>query len=101
MVLRALYEFVTGRPPFRSPRVVETIRQVLQDSVIPPRKLRVETSPELERVILKALEKNKAQRYPTAQVLAEDLRQFHRTWLARQPRRRRRIFAHGSAGKEH
>jgi serine/threonine protein kinase len=68
-----LYELVTGRAPFRDPRMMETIRQVLQDPVAPPSKLRAEVSPDLEAVILKALSKDKTQRYPTATAFARAL----------------------------
>jgi hypothetical protein len=61
-----LYELLTGRPPFQSQRVIDTIRQVLENPVVPPKKLRPDTPPELEKIILKALEKNKANRFPTA-----------------------------------
>jgi hypothetical protein len=62
-----LYELVTGRPPFQSERgVMDTIRKVLESPVVPPSKIRSETPAELEKVILKALEKDKANRYPTA-----------------------------------
>jgi hypothetical protein len=61
-----LYELVTGGPPFRAPRVIETIRQVLEAPVVPPSSIRKDTPPEVEDIILKALEKKKSDRYPTA-----------------------------------
>ena len=61
-----LYELLTGRPPFKSTHQMETIRQVLEDPVKPPSTLRPDVPPDLERLILKALEKDKAKRYPTA-----------------------------------
>jgi hypothetical protein len=61
-----LYELVTGGPPFRSQRVIETIRLVMEAPVVPPSSIRKETPPEVESIILKALEKQKADRYPTA-----------------------------------
>jgi serine/threonine-protein kinase len=45
---------------------METIRQVLESPVLPPSKIRRETPPELEALILKSLEKDKARRHPTA-----------------------------------
>jgi serine/threonine protein kinase len=68
-----LYELVTGHPPFRAPQLMETIRQVLEEPVRPPSKLRPETPPELEQVILKALQKDKALRYPTASEFSKAL----------------------------
>ncbi len=68
-----LYELVTGRPPFKDARVMETIRQVLEDPVLPPSKIRPEVPPELERFVLKALEKDQGRRPPTASQFAKAL----------------------------
>ncbi len=68
-----LYELLTGRPPFRDTRIMETIRQVLEDPVPPPSTLRAGISPALEAVVLKALEKDKRRRYPTASAFAKAL----------------------------
>jgi serine/threonine-protein kinase len=68
-----LYELVTGKPPFESDRVMETIRKVIEDPVVPPSKLRRDTPPALEAVIMKALSKDKKQRYPDAGALAKAL----------------------------
>ena len=61
-----LYELMTGGPPFRAQGVIETIRQVMEAPVVPPSSIRKDIPPELEKIILKALEKKKADRYPTA-----------------------------------
>jgi hypothetical protein len=68
-----LYELVTGKPPFESDRVMETIRCVLEEPVIPPSKLRRETPAALETIILKALSKDKTKRYPNAGAFAKAL----------------------------
>ena len=68
-----LYELITGQPPFRAPQVMETLRQVVQDPVIPPSRTRVDLPPELERIILTALEKEKTKRFPTAGEFAKAL----------------------------
>ena len=60
-------------PPFRAQRIIETIRQVLEAPVVPPSSIRRETPPEVEKVILKALEKEKANRYPTASAFVKAL----------------------------
>jgi len=70
-----LYELVTGRPPFRAPHLMETIRQVLQDPVPPPSKIRPDTPPALEQVILKALDKDKSRRFQTASEFLKALEQ--------------------------
>ena len=68
-----LYELVTGHPPFQSAQVMETIRQVIQDPVIPPSTTRADIPPELEGIILRALEKDKTKRFPTAGEFAKAL----------------------------
>jgi hypothetical protein len=68
-----LYELITGRPPFKDARIMETIRQVLEDPVTPPSKIRPEVPAELERLILKSMEKDKTKRDPTAAHFAKAL----------------------------
>jgi serine/threonine protein kinase len=68
-----LYELVTGHPPFQSPKAMETIRQVIQDPIIPPSTTRADIPAELERVILTALDKDKTKRFPTAGAFAKAL----------------------------
>ena len=70
------YELLMGRPPFRGETAGGTLARVLQDDVVPPRKYRPQLSPELEAVCLKCLEKNPANRYASAQELAEDLQRW-------------------------
>jgi multisubunit Na+/H+ antiporter MnhG subunit len=71
-----LYECLTGRPPFLAPTPVETMRQVLDQDPPPPRVLNRQIDPDLEKIVLKCLEKDPAQRYPTAADLAADLRRY-------------------------
>ncbi len=68
-----LYELLTGRPPFRSPTIMETVVQVLERDPAPPRELRPAIPRELESICLKCLEKAPKDRYPTAEALANDL----------------------------
>jgi serine/threonine-protein kinase len=68
-----LYELLTGRPPFRADTVMQTLVQVLEGDPIRPRRLRSGVPPELEAICLKCLEKDPADRYSSAEALAEDL----------------------------
>lgn len=68
-----LYELVTGRPPFKAPGIMETIRQVLEDPVTPPSKLRRDVPSAVEQVVLRAMEKDKAKRYPNATAFVKAL----------------------------
>ena len=68
-----LYELITGRPPFKGPKALDTIRMVLEMPVTPPSKLREGVPPALEAVVLKALQKDRAARYPFAADFARAL----------------------------
>jgi serine/threonine protein kinase len=71
-----LYELLTGRPPVLADTVRDTLEQVRRGRPEPPRHRRPEVPHELESICLKCLEKDPAQRYPSAAALAEDLRRF-------------------------
>lgn len=72
-----LYECLTGRPPFLAPTPVETMRQVLDQDPPPPRMLNRQIDPDLEKIVLKCLEKDPALRYASAEALAADLQRYH------------------------
>jgi serine/threonine protein kinase/tetratricopeptide (TPR) repeat protein len=71
-----LYELLTLRPAFDGKDQQELLRQIAFDEPAPLRKVNRAIPAELETVVLKCLEKDPAQRYGTAQELADDLRRF-------------------------
>jgi serine/threonine protein kinase/predicted Zn-dependent protease len=81
-----LYELLTLRPPFDGKDRQELLRQIAWEEPVAPRRWLKSIAPELETIVLKALEKNPADRYDTAQELADDLGRF----LMNEPIRARR-----------
>ena len=70
-----LYECLTGRPPFRAATLMDTIKLVVTNEVVPPSML-AQVPRDLETICQKCLQKQPARRYPSAQALADDLHRF-------------------------
>ncbi len=68
-----LYEMVTGRPPFVGDSPVAVASKQVLEQPVPPSKLNPDVTPELDAVILRALAKNPANRYQSAEELRADL----------------------------
>ena len=73
-----LYEMATGRQAFSGATTAVIHDAILNRPVIPVSKLNPQTPPELERVIDKALEKDRKFRYQTASDLRADLKRLKR-----------------------
>jgi len=70
-----LYEMLTGQVPFRGGHESAVIHSILHDVPRPPREVRNEIPLALERVVLRALEKDREGRIGSASELAEALRE--------------------------
>ncbi len=69
-----LYEMVTGHLPFAGETPTETISLILQREPAPLTRYSHEVPSELERIVTKALTKDREERYQTAKDLLIDLR---------------------------
>jgi tRNA A-37 threonylcarbamoyl transferase component Bud32 len=69
-----IYEAVTGRPPHAGETLQEIYTRILHEDPALPSTLRPKVSSEVQTIVLKALEKNPQDRYPTAEALADDLK---------------------------
>ncbi|MFO1051112.1 MAG: serine/threonine-protein kinase [Planctomycetota bacterium] len=72
-----LYECLTGGPPHTGRGLAEVVHAVLHVEPIAPQRVRPDVPRDLEIVCLKAMAKDPAQRYSTANALLEDLERFH------------------------
>lgn len=76
-----LYELLTGQQPFRRDTAWATVNAVLTENLVSPRRHEPNVPVPLERIICKALEKDRERRYASAMDLATDLER----WLDDQP----------------
>jgi eukaryotic-like serine/threonine-protein kinase len=72
----ALYEMATGQRAFRDELSSRLADAILHQPPVAPRALNPRISPELERIILKCLEKDPENRYQSAKETAVDLRRL-------------------------
>ncbi len=71
-----LYELLAGRPPYTGDSPADVARQHVQSTPVPPSVHNPSVPRDLEAVIMKALAKDPAQRYGSADELRADLLRF-------------------------
>ena len=71
-----VYEMLTGRPPFTSDNMVNTLLKVVHDEPVPPKRLNPRIHRDIQTIVLKAMEKAPDRRYQAMRGLAEDVRHF-------------------------
>jgi serine/threonine protein kinase/Flp pilus assembly protein TadD len=74
-----LYKCVTGRTAFSGNNTIEVCAQVIHMTPPPPSQVDRRVPPALDRVILKALEKNIEARYQSAGEMLKELRELQRS----------------------
>jgi serine/threonine-protein kinase len=80
-----LYELLSGQPPFTGESPVAVAYQHVSERAASPRQINPEVPPELEMIVGKAMEKDPAARYQTAEDMRADLLSYLRGDLVAQP----------------
>lgn len=70
-----LYEMLTARLPFAADTPLAVLQRVIHDPVTPPREFTADIPDPLQGVVLKAMAKNPADRYPDVPALVEAAKQ--------------------------
>jgi serine/threonine protein kinase len=73
-----LYELATGERPFTGSNVSEIVNNIVHAQPLAIARLNYDVPPELERIILKCLQKQPDRRYQAARELMVDLKNFRR-----------------------
>ena len=68
-----LFEMLSGRKLFTGDNELSILEQVREARVTPPSQMNDEVTPEIDRIVLKALQKDPANRYQTAGEMARDI----------------------------
>ncbi len=73
-----LYEMSTGSLPFRGANASDILHAIMEEVPTPVRQFNPDIPPELERIINKAMEKNRRLRYQRASEIRSDLQRLKR-----------------------
>ncbi len=65
-----VYELLTGKKPFEAGNLTATLYRLVSEDPVPPRRFDAGISPELERVVLRALSKSPADRFDSCSAFA-------------------------------
>jgi serine/threonine protein kinase len=73
-----LYEMLTGTRPFVASHPVGVLHEILYGTVAPPSSRRPELTPEIDAIVLRALERDRTRRAQSMEWVASDLRRVQR-----------------------
>jgi serine/threonine-protein kinase len=68
-----IYEMITGELPYAASNVHAMMRAKLNEDPRPPREVMPDIAPEIEEIILRAIDRSPRERYATAQEMLRDL----------------------------
>jgi serine/threonine protein kinase len=80
-----LYEMIAGARPFTSGHALGVLHEIVYGAIVPVRTRRPDASADIERIVLRALERDVTRRYQTMEAFSSDLRRAHRDVLAGAP----------------
>ncbi|HEX9296051.1 MAG TPA: serine/threonine-protein kinase, partial [Polyangiaceae bacterium] len=76
----SLYQLTTGRHPWGGETATETMHKILSEAPVSPGSFADSYPAELERIVLKSLARNPAERFQTAAEMALDIENFARSF---------------------
>lgn len=68
-----LYRCITGKPPYPGRNSAEVYKALLEGKLVPPRLFNPDVTPEIERLVVRALSSNPGRRQPEASALCKEL----------------------------
>ncbi len=71
-----IYEMLTGQPLFKSDTVTEYLRKHIEEPPLNPSKINPQIPPQLEKIVIKCIEKDKSDRYQSAREILEDIEKY-------------------------
>lgn len=77
------YEMIVGEAPFHGDSMYATMTKRLKSDPTPPSVSRPECPAELDRVVLRAMHRDREERYQSAQEICDDLRSAFPQWIGR------------------
>ena len=80
-----LYEMIAGARPFTSGHVLGVLHEIVYGAIVPVRTRRPDATADIERIVMRALERDVTGRYQTMEAFSSDLRRAHRDVLAGAP----------------
>ncbi len=74
-----MHEMLTGRRLFGGESDFDVLTKVLKEEIVPPSEYGIALDPELERITLKALERDRKKRYSSGEQMAQELDNYLRS----------------------